>query len=70
MKKLLFILALIVCASCNNTVETDTVEQDYRVVVIDSCEYVMFDRAAGYHGFGFMAHKGNCKFCAERAKND
>ena len=48
----------------------------FSVVVIDSCEYLIrtySDRKhIGHHGYGFgygyMAHKGNCKFCMERNK--
>ncbi len=36
----------------------------YDVVVIDSCEYLV--RQSGYSGY--MAHKGNCKFCRIRNK--
>jgi len=45
--------------------------KDFDVVVIDSCEYLIkvvdpdFNRA-----YGLMAHKGNCRFCKERNKND
>lgn len=46
----------------------------FSVVVIDSCEYLIrtySDRKhIGHHGYGFgygyMAHKGNCRFCRER----
>lgn len=31
-------------------------------IVIDSCEYI-----SGYHK---LAHKGNCKYCAERRKQE
>lgn len=37
----------------------------FNVVVVDSCEYIICE--SGYKGF--MAHKGNCKFCEQRAKN-
>lgn len=36
----------------------------YDVVVIDSCEYLV--RQSGYSGY--MAHKGNCRFCAIRTR--
>lgn len=40
----------------------------YKIVVIDSCEYLF-----GWGGMGnggpILAHKGNCKFCKERSKN-
>ena len=34
------------------------------VVIIDSCEYISYSG-----GYG-LAHKGNCKFCAERRKKE
>lgn len=33
------------------------------IVVIDSCEYIMY-RAAG--SYNHITHKGNCKFCEKR----
>lgn len=46
----------------------------FQVIEIDSCEYLVrrMHEAAGYHGYGFglMAHKGNCKFCEERRKQE
>ena len=41
-----------------------------RVVVIDSCEYLIGNSAFGYQGYGYMTHKGNCKYCAERRKRE
>jgi hypothetical protein len=38
---------------------------DIKVVTIDSCEYIVW---GGSHGEIGYAHKGNCKFCAERSK--
>ncbi len=32
----------------------------YSTIVIDSCEYI--------EAFNRLAHKGNCKFCAERRR--
>ena len=43
---------------------------DFEIVVIDSCEYVVFDRVHGYAGSGGICHKQNCKFCAERSKHN
>lgn len=40
----------------------------HKVIVIDSCEYIVYDAAIGSAGYGFMAHKGNCWFCEERRK--
>ena len=42
-----------------------------RVVIIDSCEYLIGSRQYGaYEGYGYMSHKGNCKYCAERRKHE
>lgn len=47
----------------------------FHVEVIDSCEYLVKSEHygnGGYqgYGFGYMAHKGNCKFCKERRKKE
>lgn len=46
----------------------------FRILVIDSCEYLYRykERINLYQGFGqsFMAHKGNCKFCSQRKKQE
>lgn len=39
-----------------------------KVVVVDSCEYVVFSGKYGYAGMGGITHKANCRFCAERAR--
>ena len=38
------------------------VVEGYSTIVIDSCEYI--------EAFNRLAHKGNCKFCAERRRED
>ena len=36
--------------------------EDVEVVVIDGCEYIIYKETSGSNqGYGFMAHKGNCK---------
>ena len=46
----------------------------YQVIVIDSCEYLIrrMKETQGHNGYGFglMAHKGNCRFCEERRKQE
>lgn len=37
----------------------------YQTLVIDSCEYIYVQNGNASWG----AHKGSCKFCAERLKN-
>ena len=71
MKKLIIVVFAIFCLwSCNYEAPpapTSYNKLKYRVVVIDNCEYIMVQRSSGgYHGYGYMAHKGNCKYCAGR----
>ena len=37
------------------------------IYIVDSCEYV--GQAIGFRT-GILAHKGNCRFCAERRKQE
>lgn len=76
---LLLILIAVISFACDsnegfmgthNTVNYDGLVKDHKVIVIDSCEYIVYDVSQGYSGFGFMAHKGNCKYCAERRKKE
>ena len=71
----IYIIAAIVAAmiaaclcSCNQTRQTRTIENingtTFDVIVIDSCEYLI--GSALYEGY--MAHKGNCKYCEQRHK--
>lgn len=41
-----------------------------RTVVIDSCEYLIGSRYEPSVGYGYLSHKGNCKYCAERRKHE
>lgn len=66
MKKLLFLclLLLTACADKNSDGSIRLHKSDNAILgqplefVMDSCEYVAYDRS--------IAHKGNCKFCAKR----
>lgn len=47
----------------------------YSVIIIDNCEYIVktIDFAKGCRDAtqsGYLAHKGNCRFCAERRKQE
>lgn len=71
------ILLIIILSACKtetnkkeiNKKETETVNQinnidfhDLEILEIDNCEYIFYKKNAGTNrGFGFMAHKGNCK---------
>lgn len=41
-----------------------------RIIVIDSCEYLIGSKYEPGTGYGYLAHKGNCKYCAERRKRE
>lgn len=43
-------------------------EETYEIKVIDSCEYIYVSRRPWSSEFS-LTHKGNCKYCAERAKH-
>ena len=68
MKKLLIIAALMMFTACDTTRKGRTTANvdgsAFDVIVVDSCEYLI-----GYFGYrGYMAHKGNCKYCEQRMK--
>lgn len=71
MKKLilLLVLAFVVCG-CVQKNEDGSLKlntgcfSESHIVIIDSCEYISYNG-----GYG-LAHKGNCKFCAERRKKE
>jgi len=73
MKKLILILVVVgtfTFSGCyKNNVRPNRIVENHEVVVIDSCEYIIYSEKRGYSSSGFMAHKGNCKFCEERNKN-
>lgn len=69
MKKiiLLALTALIMVGCISDKEEAKIYENDgFATLTYDNCEYVF--KTAGYKGF--LAHKGNCKFCAERRKKE
>ena len=50
----------------NNISKVISMAANDGVVVIDSCEYVYI--TSGYKGY--LAHKGNCKYCEQRRKRE
>ena len=68
MKTFLTIVAVLMLTACNETTKTRTTENidgtTFDVIEVDSCEYLVATR--GY--YGYMAHKGNCKYCEQRRK--
>ena len=84
MKKFLVLLSFFfVIVSCGKQPDTNVYHETERTndvyiinkthlktVVIDSCEYLIGRECAGDYGFGYLSHKGNCKYCAERRKRE
>ena len=67
------LVAFLFCGCTESNVKKDTT--DYimddtggrlKIIEVDSCEYIFYEKG---HRM-MMAHKGNCKFCAERSKNN
>ena len=75
MKKLLILIVAVFLFSCTDhengkhdgffrgtqQVSGAAIESGYQTVVIEGCEYIYYSEYQGYSGYGFMAHKGNCK---------
>lgn len=65
------IIGLVLLTGCSPSVEEI---EAYRVArsnkletyVVDSCEYVGY--LSSSPAYGFLTHKGNCKFCIKRSK--
>ena len=65
MKKIILLtLAALMMVGCRDENIKYKVTNDYYVVVIDDCEYVRYNPAYGFQ------HKGNCRFCKERRKQE
>ena len=67
-KAIIFIVSLLTLTACNETGKTKTIDNvsgtAFDVIEVDSCEYII--GSFGYRGY--MAHKGNCKYCEQRMK--
>ena len=57
------LVAFLFCA-CGDLEKKQQIKQVERMQIVefDNCEYLV--------GFRRLAHKGNCKFCLERSKNN
>lgn len=64
MKKLILLaLAFVMCGCLEQNADCSyKIGKEIKEVVIDSCEYITMQYR--------LAHKGNCKFCAERRKKE
>ena len=68
---MLIVLAIV---SCEYKTDAEREEakrlNGFNIVVIDSCEYLINTKTGGYAGYGYFAHKGNCRFCKERKERE
>ena len=66
MKKIILLtLTALMMVGCNQQKIANNITKD-DFGVYDSCEYII-----GVHGYkGFLAHKGNCKYCKERREKE
>lgn len=65
MKKIILLaLAAMMMAGCSEQTDKSTELVQFKILEIDSCEYLKIPTYYGY------AHKGNCRFCAERRKQE
>lgn len=70
MKKLLLLaLTAIMMVGCRHShiPETKVLPYGFVVVEIDSCEYI---GTSSPYNRDLFSHKGNCKYCAERRKQE
>ena len=72
MKKLLLLaLTTMMMVGCEDRTAAEIEEakrlNGFNIIIVDSCEYLKSKEVDGY---GFFAHKGNCKYCAERRKQE
>ena len=75
MKKIvILIFTVLAIVSCEYRTEEEREEAKrlggFNIVIVDSCEYLIKDETAGYSGYGYFAHKGNCRFCKERREKE
>lgn len=61
---LVSVLLLTMCVPSNTMRDNKGKPYSWEVIEIDSCEYIY---GIGHYK-GFLAHKGNCKYCEQRRK--
>ena len=64
---LYLLLCVVLFAACQEGDGRSThkdLDIGYRTIEIDDCEYLVKHT----YQVGYMAHKGNCRFCVERSK--
>lgn len=70
--KTMLLVVLFVTFSCNPQPNGGRVEQtvdgDFTIKTIDSCEYIEYDYGIFEQRVYSLTHKGNCKYCITRNK--
>jgi hypothetical protein len=62
---LYFVLVAFLFCGCENN-GSGKATSEYKTIKIEGCDYVIYDHYSGYVGYGYMAHKGNCKACSKK----
>ena len=75
MKKIILLaLTILMMVGCKYRTDAEIKEakrlSGFNIVVIDSCEYLKGSETREYRGYGYFAHKGNCRFCKERRQKE
>lgn len=75
MKKItILVLTALMMVGCETKTDAEIEEakrlNGFNIVVIDSCEYLKKTDARSHQGYGYFAHKGNCKYCKERRQKE
>jgi len=60
------VIVLVACGSPSSAPTPDKPFGDFRLRVIDNCEYLEFSDGLGETRVYSVTHKGNCKYCAQR----
>lgn len=65
MKKIVILASIILLAiGCKEKEPQTYITNEYMVEIMDSCEYIFHNNSYGFQ------HKGNCRFCAERRRQE
>jgi hypothetical protein len=75
MKKIILLaLTALILVGCKFPTRAEIEEEErlngFHIIVIDSCEYLKMWDCEGPQGYGYFAHKGNCRFCKERRQKE
>lgn len=67
-KYIIIAIVFIIINSIHDAGAKEYIHSNYDIEIIDSCEYIVYNRTLmSGHIFG-LTHKANCKFCIERNK--